>query len=96
MNTNSRQETARERVATIIQAARRGECTPHEAAGRVLALLGYPTPAPRSGPIDPLPCPATPSDKEDSPSLLFSPPLPSPFLRQGPPAPRIREERPEA
>ncbi len=75
MSHGNRQETARDHVATIIQSARRGECTPHEAAGRVLALLGHPTPAPRSGLIAPLPCPATPSDKEDSPpssSLLLS------------------------
>lgn len=50
--TESRPETALDRIATIIQLAKRGDFTAHEAATRVFNVLGL-----DSGPLPPLPPP---------------------------------------
>lgn len=74
--TETRNETALERVATIIQACRRGDFTPYEAAERAIAALGLAIEAP--SPLPPPPCkPVGEGEAAGQPSPLPPPSTPA-------------------
>jgi hypothetical protein len=72
--TESRPNTAIERVSTLIQASRRGDATPYDAACAVLIALGLPL----NTPLPPLPAPSKAPEQEQAGGVSTTSPLPPP------------------